>query len=206
MDLPIGYPIYVSPLQTSFLDQHTSFNMSTIGKVLNPLEYTKLIDEAQKLCKGCADKFEDSRERPCSKPGENEVHSSDQDDTAQDGTSGKQDYIDPFCDSDSDDDFWEPIWIGKSVILTDASELFETFNEGWLQWPDKAWLRKAVKNSWKHWRPTEGVTTGEVVHEWRPFHIQAISRSHIDKVILLVRVNNSDNFILVKEQGVQLTS
>ena len=43
---------------------------------------------------------------------------------------------------------------------------------------------------------------GEVIHEWRPFHIDLVQRSHIDKVILLVKLTD-DLYVLIKEQGVK---
>ena len=200
MDLPIGYPIYVSPLQTSFLDLHMSFNKTLVGQVTNPLEYTRAIDTAHQACSSC---LSSSKSEPDSKSQKTEsvavVKANDVPTSAS--------FIDPFGESDSsDDDFWKPLWIGKTVTVISVNEAFESFNEGWLQWPDKALFRKATKTHWKHWRPIEGVTSGEVIHEWRPFHYQSTSRSHIDKVIVLVRVANSDNLLLVKEQGVQAVS
>ena len=57
------------------------------------------------------------------------------------------------------------------------------------------------QGSWKAWRPEEGIE-GEVIHEWRPFHIDLVQRSHMDKVILLVKLTD-DLYVLVKEQGVK---
>ena len=57
---------------------------------------------------------------------------------------------------------------------------------------------KAQKAHWKAWRPKEGM----VIHKWRPFHIDLVQRSHIDKVILLVKLTD-DLYVLIKEQGVQ---
>ncbi len=195
MDLPIGYPIYVSPLQTSFVDLHMSYNKTIVGQAINPLEYTRAIDSVWRLCH-THPQGDPSLPPPSSSPPSPDVARVD-------------DYIDPFGDSDStgsDDDFWKPIWVGKTVTINRTSEVFESFNEGWLQWPDKSLLRKATVSHWKHWRPMEGVTTGEVAHEWRPFHIQSTSRSHIDKVIVLIKVANSDNYVLVKEPGIEEVS
>ena len=196
MDLPIGYPIYVSPLQTSFLDLHMSFNKTLVGRTTNPQEYTKIIDSAQRLCNSCS-----KEESIMSKPQQN--HSEFPSNSV---IPTNQEYIDPFGETDSsddDEDFWKPVWIGKQVTITNVNEVFETFNEAWLKWPDKLLLRKATKSHWKQWRPLEGITSGEVIHEWRPFHIQITSRSHIDKVIVLVKVASSDNLVIVKEQGIE---
>ena len=207
MDLPIGYPIYVSPLQTSFLNRHTPFNDTRIGQLQNPLQYAKFLNAFKTWCSSCLERYKNARNQPRSKPDtEVAVSSTDPLSPPVDALTGDLGYIDPFGDSDSDDDFWKPIWVGKQVVLTNVEEVFETFNEGWLQWPDKSWLRKSLKTSWKYWYPVEGITSGEVIHEWRPFHITATSRSHIDKVILLVRVNECNNYLLIKEQGVQAIS
>ena len=116
---------------------------------------------------------------------------------------GGADYEDPFPDSDSDSELWKPMWVSKLVVIVDASEIFENFNVSWLKWPDVHWAQKATKSSWKSWRPREGME-GEVVHEWRPFHIDAALRSHIDKVILLVKMSEEqEHYVLVKEQGVK---
>lgn len=207
MDLPIGYPIYVSPLQTSFLNRHTPFNDTRIGQLQNPLQYAKIFNAFKTWCSSCLERYKNARNQPRSKTDTGvAVSSTDPLSPPVDALTGDLGYIDPFGDSDSDDDFWKPIWIGKQVVITNVEEVFETFNEGWLQWPDKSWLRKSLKTSWKYWYPVEGVTSGEVIHEWRPFHITATSRSHIDKVILLVRVNECNNYLLIKEQGVQAIS
>ena len=116
---------------------------------------------------------------------------------------GGQDYEDPFPDSDSDSELWKPMWVSKLIVIVDASEIFETFNVNWLKWPDSHWAQKAMKSSWKSWRPQEGME-GEVVHEWRPFHIDSTQRSHIDKVILLVKMaEEHEHYVLVREQGVK---
>ena len=65
------------------------------------------------------------------------------------------------------------------------------FKMSWLKWrpEDESLAHKAQKAHWKAWRPEEGME-GEVIHEWRPFHIDLVQRSHIDKVILLVKLTD----------------
>ena len=215
MDLPIGYPIYVSPLQTSFVDRHMPYSDTFMGHLTNPFQYLKFAMVLKDWCQACAKQYEGSRGQSMRKgnqqSGPQEAHPEGMREAgsvesltgmravrgaAKDG---------PFAgdsDSESDEDFWKPIWIGKQVVLTSYEEVFETFNEGWLQWPDPSWPIKACKGYWRSWRPSVGLV-GEVLHEWRPFHISVVSRSHIDKVILLVRMSDSDHLVLVKEQGVK---
>ena len=220
MDLPIGYPIYVSPLQTSFLDRHTPYNKTVVGQLSNPLEYFRFIDLANNWCKACTKKYQGSRGQARRKgiglEGSTEAtvtsplspqHRAESVDSLtgvryRDEPGGSAASADPLAgDSDSDEDFWKPIWVGKQVVITSVEQVFENFNESWLQWPDTSWFRRAGRSHWKSWRPKEGLL-GEVIHEWRPFHISATSRSHIDKVILLVKMTDSDNLVLLKEQGV----
>ena len=218
MDLPIGYPIYVSPLQTSFIDRHVPYNHTFMGQLTNPFQYLKFALVLKDWCKACAQQYEGSRgqsrrkgnqqggPREASSEGMREAASVEsltgmEYRGAAKGGAGEGHFTGD-SDSDSDEDFWKPIWVGKQVVLTSCEEVFETFNEGWLQWPDQSWPSKACKGYWRSWRPSVGLV-GEVLHEWRPFHINLLSRSHIDKVILLVRMSDSDHLVLIKEQGVK---
>lgn len=212
MDLPIGYPIYVSPLQTSFVDRHCPYNSTFIGQITNPFQYFNFLKVFKHWCSSCVSKMKGSRGHVRSKrEGESgtagvqssrSVESLTGMEYREQATASDKDPFSGDSDSDSDEDFWKPIWIGKQVVLTNTDEVFEAFNEGWLKWPDPGWSRKADKQSWRSWRPDVGMV-GEVLHEWRPFHINVASRSHIDKVILLLRMAESDKLVLVKEQGVK---
>ena len=221
MDLPIGYPIYVSPLQTSYIDRHQSYNSTLLGKITNPLEIIKAAQVLRGWCDTCSKKMSDSRNQSSSKrdtgnpsmTNETGVEGSADGQLQQAGSvdsltgiqygtgADVQSYEDPFPDSDDDEQLWKPMWVSKMVVISDTSEIFENFNISWLKWRDVALAQKAMKSHWKAWRPQEGME-GEVVHEWRPFHIEAVQRSHIDKVILLVKMTE-DLYVLIKEQGVK---
>ena len=67
MDLPIGYPIYVSPLQTSYIDRHQSYNSTLLGKITNPLEIIKAAQVLRGWCDTCSKKVRESRNRSSSK-------------------------------------------------------------------------------------------------------------------------------------------
>ena len=111
-------------------------------------------------------------------------------------------YEDPFGDDDDEEDVFKLQWIDKEVILTDLSVVHETFNQSWLKWPNPHWKSRVGKNHWGNWQPTEGMS-GKVIHEWRPFHIKSENRSPLDKVILLLEIDDSDHhLVLVNEQGV----
>lgn len=219
MDLPIGYPIYVSPLQTSYIDRHETYNTTFMGKISNPLELLKAVSVVQGWCETCVKRYRESRSQAMAKPtsasaetpegvSEPQVQHSVSVDSLTGmqygGEEGKpQSYEDPFpeSDSDSDEQLWKPMWVSKLIVITDVSQVFETFNANWLKWPDAQLAQRATKANWKSWRPREGME-GEVVHEWRPFHIDSAQRSHIDKVILLVKMTE-ECYVLIKEQGVK---
>lgn len=235
MDLPIGYPIYVSPLHTSYLDRHDSYNGTLFGKITDPLRLMRSTKVVKKLCDACVKHYQGSRGQVTIKS----THQSSSDPTESEGGVGgreggvavqrsgsvdsltgmqygtreeereggegktAQPYKDPFpeSDSDSDEQLWRPMWVSKTVVITDESEIFDSFNPSWLKWPDAELAQKATKTHWKGWQPQEGME-GEVVHEWRPFHIEAVKRSHIDKVILLVKMAD-DCYVLIREHGVE---
>ena len=176
MDLPIGYPIYVSPLQTSFLDRHAPYNNTLAGRISDAVRNAECL-----------------RRTKCSRTKEMRLQPKDV------PTVNHDDYVDPFGgDSDSDEDFWKPIWVGKQVLVSKADEVFDdSFKVSWLQWPNTEWPSRVNRSPWQR---VEGAVA-EVLHEWRPFHIAPTSRSHIDKVVLLIQYN--ENLFLIKEQGVQ---
>ncbi len=211
MDLPIGYPIYVSPLQTSYIDRHQTYNATLIAKLSNPHEIIKAAHVVKDWCGSCSSKLGSSRGRSGSKgdgpPPATEGEGGAPHRGSVDSLTGlqygteAQPYVDPFPDSDDDEQLWKPMWVLKTVTISDTSEIFENFKTSWLKWRDESLAVKAQRSHWKAWRPQEGME-GEVVHEWRPFHLESVHRSHIDKVILLVKMTD-DLYVLIKEQGVR---
>ena len=231
MDLPVGYPIYVSPLHTSFLDRHEMYNATVFGRVTDPLWLARGARVVRKLCEACVKHYQGSRgdkqaranagaaveggEGGGSGGGEGErtggpmAHSGSVDSLTglqyrQGGAEGgAEPYQDPFPDSDSDSDeqLWRPMWVSKRVVITDETEVFESINPDWLAWPEPGLSAKAERAHWKTWRPQKGLE-GEVIHEWRPFHKDLTMRSHIDKVLLLVKMAD-DRYVLIREQGVR---
>ena len=220
MDLPIGYPIYVSPLQTSYADTHDTYEKTVFGKVTDPIWIAKATRFVRKVCESCRKHISGSRNQPTSKGDAAPPSSSGETPSAtvegQAQHSGSVDSLtgiqyrdgrkdksqdDAESDSDSDEQLWKPMWISKRVIITDTSEIFENFRTNWLKWKDVGLAQKAMKSHWKAWTPHVSME-GVVVHEWRPFHIDPLQRSHIDKVILLVKMTE-DLYVLIKDQGVK---
>lgn len=68
-----------------------------------------------------------------------------------------------------------------------------------LVWPDESMRLRSGRNFWREWTPLEGME-GHVVHRWVPCSRDPVSRSHIDKTILLVQVD--DKLVPIIETGV----
>nr|XP_021509598.1 pecanex-like protein 1 isoform X6 [Meriones unguiculatus] len=88
------------------------------------------------------------------------------------------------------------------VQIVDLSQILEGINlskRKELQWPDEGIRLKAGRNSWKDWSPQEGME-GHVIHRWVPCSRDPGTRSHIDKTVLLVQID--DKYVTIIETGV----
>ncbi|XP_053457556.1 pecanex-like protein 1 isoform X4 [Nycticebus coucang] len=88
------------------------------------------------------------------------------------------------------------------VQIVDPTQILEGINlskRKELQWPDEGIRLKAGRNSWKDWSPQEGME-GHVIHRWVPCSRDPGTRSHIDKAVLLVQID--DKYVTVIETGV----
>lgn len=88
------------------------------------------------------------------------------------------------------------------VQIVDPSQVLDGINlskRKELQWPDEGIRLKAGRNSWKDWSPQEGME-GHVIHRWVPCSRDPGTRSHIDKTVLLVQID--DKYVTVIETGV----
>ncbi|KAI8505516.1 hypothetical protein Bbelb_167050, partial [Branchiostoma belcheri] len=76
----------------------------------------------------------------------------------------------------------------QRVQIIDVGQVYDTVNVGRrLQWPEESMRQR-------------GGMEGTVVHRWLPCHRDAARRSHVDKPILLVSIE--DNFVPIAESGV----
>ena len=57
--------------------------------------------------------------------------------------------------------------------------------------------------AWNNWIPVENMR-GVVVHKWSPVHPHPMHRSHTDKTILLLRIE--DKYVPIAEQAVPIIS
>ncbi|XP_041121337.1 pecanex-like protein 1 isoform X4 [Polyodon spathula] len=92
--------------------------------------------------------------------------------------------------------------IAYRVQVIDPSQVLETINlskRKELQWPDEVVRLRAGRSYWREWSPQEGME-GHVIHRWVPCCRDPGSRSHIDKIILLVQIE--DKLVPIIETGV----
>ncbi|XP_054651663.1 pecanex-like protein 1 isoform X2 [Dunckerocampus dactyliophorus] len=92
--------------------------------------------------------------------------------------------------------------ISYRVQITDPSQVLDNINVSKrkeLQWPDEALRMRAGRTCWRDWSPLEGME-GHVIHRWVPCCRDPAGRSHVDKTILLVQVE--DKLVPVMETGV----
>ena len=84
----------------------------------------------------------------------------------------------------------------------DTSQVFDNINLGRridVQWPNEEWRQKGGKNQWGGWVPERGME-GLVVHRWLPCHRDIGRRSHVDRIILLIKI--VDRYVPIAEAGV----
>ncbi|XP_067895654.1 pecanex-like protein 1 isoform X5 [Heterodontus francisci] len=92
--------------------------------------------------------------------------------------------------------------INYKVQIIDTGQVMEAINMSKrreLHWPDEAIQMRAGRISWKDWSPQEGME-GYVIHRWVPCSREPSCRSHIDKTILLVQIE--DKYVPIIESGV----
>ncbi|XP_031436839.1 pecanex-like protein 1 isoform X2 [Clupea harengus] len=92
--------------------------------------------------------------------------------------------------------------ISYRVQLVDVSQVLEVINVSKrkeLQWPDECMRLRSGRNYWRDWSPREGME-GHVIHRWVPCSREPATRSHMDRAILLVQVD--DKLIPIIEMGV----
>lgn len=92
--------------------------------------------------------------------------------------------------------------ISYRVQIVDVNQVLDIINlskRKELQWPDETVRLRAGRSCWRDWSPLEGME-GHVIHRWVPCSRDLTSRSHIDKTILLVQVD--DKLVPIVETGV----
>ncbi|XP_062378734.1 LOW QUALITY PROTEIN: pecanex-like protein 1 [Sardina pilchardus] len=92
--------------------------------------------------------------------------------------------------------------ISYRVQIVDVGQVLEVINMSKrkeLQWPDECVRLRSGRNYWRDWSPHEGME-GHVIHRWVPCSRDPATRSHMDRAILLVQVE--EKLVPIVEMGV----
>lgn len=95
----------------------------------------------------------------------------------------------------------EPVM--QRVRIVDPGQVYDAINLGRridVQWPDETMRQKGGKSHWQDWLPEKGME-GPVVHRWVPCHKDPGRRSHVDRTIILVKIE--DKYVPIAESGLQ---
>ncbi|KAI5642872.1 pecanex-like protein 3 [Phthorimaea operculella] len=93
--------------------------------------------------------------------------------------------------------------VGSKVLIIEPLGVYDCINLGRridVQWPSEYQRERGGRNHWGSWVPQAGMD-GLVVHKWTPNHRDPLLRSHVDKSILLVQIE--DRFVPIAETAVQ---
>ncbi|XP_073945930.1 uncharacterized protein isoform X1 [Choristoneura fumiferana] len=93
--------------------------------------------------------------------------------------------------------------VGSKVLIIEPLGVYDCINLGRridVQWPSEHQRERGGRNFWGSWVPMPGMD-GLVVHKWTPNHRDPKLRSHVDKSILLVQID--DKFVPIAENCVQ---
>ena len=85
--------------------------------------------------------------------------------------------------------------------LTDTTQVYDDINSGRrgdVVWPNEDWRTAGGRTGWHGWSPSVG-DEGSIVHRWIPSHRDSSRRSHVDKTVILVHID--DKFVPVAESG-----
>ncbi|XP_033209736.1 pecanex-like protein 1 isoform X3 [Belonocnema kinseyi] len=91
----------------------------------------------------------------------------------------------------------------QRVRIIDPNQVYDAINLGRridVIWPDEKIRQLGGRSGWQNWVPERGME-GCVVHRWSPNHRDPNRRSHVDKVILLVKID--EKYVPISEQGVK---
>ena len=85
--------------------------------------------------------------------------------------------------------------------IADTVQVYDNINgvrRGEVLWPNEDWRNVGGQSGWNGWSPSIG-DEGTVVHRWIPSHRDPSRRSHTDKTIFLVQID--DKYVPVAEAG-----
>ncbi|XP_065348077.1 pecanex-like protein 1 isoform X3 [Cloeon dipterum] len=91
----------------------------------------------------------------------------------------------------------------QRVRILDPNVVYDTINMGRridVVWPDERMRYRGGRSFWRDWLPEKGME-GQVVHRWVPNHRDISQRSHVDRTIVLIQID--DKYVPIAESGVQ---
>ncbi|XP_063226315.1 pecanex-like protein 1 isoform X2 [Bacillus rossius redtenbacheri] len=91
----------------------------------------------------------------------------------------------------------------QRVRIQDPNQVYDAINLGRridVIWPDERMRTRGGRSHWRDWLPEKGME-GQVVHRWVPSHRDPSRRSHVDRTILLVKID--DKYVPIAESGTQ---
>ncbi|RZC36732.1 hypothetical protein BDFB_010711 [Asbolus verrucosus] len=91
----------------------------------------------------------------------------------------------------------------QRVRIVDPNLVYDAINLGRridVSWPAEYMRVRGGRSYWKDWIPETGME-GPVVHRWTPCHKDPGRRSHVDRTILLIQID--DKYVPIAESGVQ---
>ncbi|XP_014279000.1 pecanex-like protein 1 isoform X1 [Halyomorpha halys] len=219
-DQPIGYPIFVSPLTTSYSDTNAQLRSILPGPITTTSikkAVIKLWTRVRKRCvEGCSSGG--SMHQDDSWFGNEGVYAMTTYANRQSGgisgslerggarasmaSSGKPS-LGSFAGllSPQTTQGTEPPPLHR-VRIVDPNQVYDCINLGRridVVWPDERMRGQGGRSSWGDWVPLPGME-GQVVHKWVPCHREITKRSHVDRTILLVKID--ERYVPIAESGV----
>jgi len=88
-----------------------------------------------------------------------------------------------------------------SLKIIDTAQVHDSINtmrRGEVIWPSEEWRNVGGLSGWNGWSPSVG-DEGTVIHRWIPSHRDPSRRSHTDKTIILLQID--DKYVPVAEAG-----
>jgi len=92
-------------------------------------------------------------------------------------------------------------FVSSAFKIVDTAQIYDSINgmrRGEVIWPNEEWRVVGGLSGWNGWYPSIG-DEGTVAHRWTPSHKDTSRRSHSDKTIFLVQID--DKYVPVAEAG-----
>ncbi|XP_073980876.1 pecanex isoform X2 [Rhodnius prolixus] len=219
-DQPIGYPIFVSPLTTSYSDTNQQLRSILPGPITTTSIKNAVIDLWTRVRKRCVEGCSSgsSMHQDDGGFGNEGVYAMTTYSNRQSGISGSLErggtrasvvssgkpslaslagLLSPATQGAAN----EPSALHR-VRIMDPNQVYDCINLGRridVVWPDEKMRAQGGRSQWGDWVPLPGME-GQVVHKWVPCHRDITKRSHVDRTILLVKID--ERYVPIAECGI----